>query len=328
VKRRKFITLVVGAAGWPLAARAQQSERIRKVAMLMGYAENEPTWQAALSSFKSDLRRRGWIEGHNVEIIVHWTEANPDRARELAAEVVAKPVDVIFVSPHTAAMEIFQRTHTIPMVVVISGDPVTAGLAASYAHPAGNVTGFTFLEITVSTKYLQLLKDLAPDVRRVLVMQDAGSTWRGDFREIERVARSSAIQAVQSIVHDATDIERAIAVFASEPNGGIILPLDATTNRHGELIASLAERHRLPTVFSAYKSTGANSGLVYYYVDFADIFARSASYIDLILRGSKPADLPIQTPTKYVLAINLKTAMALGLNVPQTLLIAADVLIE
>jgi ABC-type uncharacterized transport system substrate-binding protein len=328
MQRRGFITLIGGAAAWPVAARAQQSERIRKVGVLMGFAENEPTWQAALSSFKSDLRRLGWIEGRNVDIIVHWTEANPDRARTLGAEIVAKAVDVIFVSPHTAALAIFQQTHTIPMVVVISGDPVSAGFVKSYAHPAGNVTGFTFLEVTVSTKYLQLLRDVAPDVKRVLVMQDAGSTWRGDFREIETVARSFAIQAVQSIVHDAKDIERAITEFASEPNGGIILPLDATTNRHGELIASLAERHRLPTVFSAYKSTGANSGLIYYYVDFADIFARSASYIDLILRGSKPADLPIQTPTKYVLAINLKTAKALGVNIPQTLLIAADALIE
>jgi putative ABC transport system substrate-binding protein len=329
MQRRNFVKLLgAAAAAWPTAALTQQPERIRKIDVLLGFAENEPTWQASLSSFKSVLQRLGWIEGRNVDIIVHWTEANPDRARTLAAEIVANPADVIFVSPHSAAIEIFQRTHTIPMVVVISGDPVSAGFVKSYAHPAGNVTGFTFLELTISTKYFQLLKDIAPDVRRVLVMQDAGSTWRGEFREIEAVARSFAVQSVQSIVHDATDIERAITDFASEPNGGIILPLDATTNRHGELIATLAEQHRLPTVFSAHKTTGANTGLIYYYVDFADIFARSASYVDLILRGAKPADLPIQAPTKYVLAINLKTAKAIGLNVPQNLLIAADEVIE
>lgn len=326
MKRRKFLTLVGGVAAWPLAASAEQSERMRQVSVLMGYAESE--LRAALTSFKLALQRLGWIEGRNVKITVHWTEANPDRARALAAAIVAEAADVIFASPHTTAMEIFSRTHTIPMVVVISGDPISAGLAESYAHPAGNVTGFTLFELTISTKYVQLLKDIVPDLSRILVMQDAGSTWRGDFRKIQTVAQSFAVQSVQGIVHDATDIERAIADFANEPNGGIILPLDATTNRYGELIANLAEQHRLPTVFSVHRSTGVNSGLIYYYADFAEVFARSASYVDLILRGSKPADLPIQAPTKYLLTINLKTAKALGLNVPQNLLIAADEVIE
>jgi putative tryptophan/tyrosine transport system substrate-binding protein len=326
--RRQFISALGGAAvAWPLAAHAQQPDRIRRVGLLMGFAETDAMWQSPLSRFRASLQHLGWTDGRNVEIDVRWTGANLDRTRTQAADIVAQAVDVIFACPHTAAVAVFQQTHTIPIVAAISGDPVSAGFVDSYAHPGGNVTGFTLFEVSINTKYLQLLKDIAPHVSGIMVMQAEGSTWRGDFREIEAAAQSFAVQPMQSIVRDATDIESAITAFANEPNGGIILPPDGTTIQHRELIDALAAEHRLPTISSSRKSS-ADSGLIYYSTDYADIFGRSASYVDRILRGAKPADLPVQAPTKYQLTINLKTAKALGLSVPPALLARADEVIE
>jgi putative tryptophan/tyrosine transport system substrate-binding protein len=328
IGRRQFISAVGGATvTWPLMARAQQTERMRRIGVLMGFAETDAIWSAPLAHFRLALQRLGWTEGRNIGIDVRWTGANPDRTRTQAADIVAQPVEVIFVCPHTAAAAVFQQTKTIPIVAAISGDPVSAGFVKSYAKPGGNVTVFTLFEVTINTKYLQLLKDIAPQVNRVMVMQGEGSTWRGDFREIEAGARPLGVQPTQSIVRDAADIERAITLYALEPNGGIILPPDATTIQHHELIEAKAIEHRLPTVFSN-RGTNADNGLIYYSADFADVFARSASYVDRILRGAKPADLPVQAPTKYQLVINLKTAKALGLAVPPSLLTTADEVIE
>jgi putative tryptophan/tyrosine transport system substrate-binding protein len=328
IGRRQVISALGGAAvTWPLTAQAQLTERTRRIGVLMGFAETDAIWSLPLSRFRAALQRLGWTEGRNIGIDVRWTGANPDRAQALAADIIAQPVEVIFVCPHTAAVAVLQQTHTIPIVAVISGDPVSAGFVKSYARPGGNVTAFTLFEVTINAKYLQLLRDIAPHVNRVMVMQGQGSTWRGDFREIEAGARSFGIQPVQSIVRDAADIERAITTYAIDPNGGIILPPDATTSQHHELIEALAVEHRLPTVFSN-RGLNAGNALIYYSADFADIFERSASYVDRILRGAKPADLPVQAPTKYELTINLKTAKVLGLTVPQSMLLGADEVIE
>ncbi len=331
MKRREFLALLGGASAAPIilprSARAQQAERMRRVGVLMGFAESDGVWQARITPFRASLQQLGWTEGRNVRIDVRWTGTNPERTRAQAAEIVAQAVDVIFACPHTAAAAIFQLTRTMPIVVAISGDPVRAGFVKSYARPGGNVTGFTLFEATINTKYLQLLKDIAPHVNRILVMQAEGSTWRGDFREIEAAARSFAVQPVHSIVRDATDIERAISAFAREPNGGMIFPPDATTIEHRELIVRLAAKHRLPAVYSS-RGPVVESGLIYYSTDITDIFRRSASYVDRILRGAKPADLPVQAPSKYELVINLKTAKALGLNVPLHLQQLANEVIE
>jgi putative ABC transport system substrate-binding protein len=329
IRRRQFISALGGAAvAWPAAVRAQQPDRIRRVGVLMGFAETEAMWQTLLSRFRTSLQRLGWTEGSNLVVDVRWTGRNPERTRTQTAEFVARAVDVVFASPHGAAMAVFQQTHTIPIVFAISGDPVSSGLVKSYAQPGGNATGFTFFEVTIVTKYLQLLKDIAPQVNRILVMQSEGSAWRGDFREIEAVAQSFAVQPVQSIVRDATDIERAITAFASEPNGGVIVLPDGTTIQYRELIDKQATEHRLPAVFSTPRESSADNELITYSTDYTDIFERSASYVDRILRGAKPADLPVQAPTKFVLAINLKTAKTLGLNVSPALLARADEVIE
>jgi putative tryptophan/tyrosine transport system substrate-binding protein len=325
MRRRDFITLVGSAAAWPLTARAQLPERVRRVGILWGAAESNP--DGPLAGFRAALQELGWTDGRNVRLDVRWTAADPNLIRTYAAELVGLAPDVILATPHPAIVEVQQQTRTIPIVAMGSGDPVDAGLAQSYARPGGNLTGFMTFEATINAKFLQLLKDIAPRVTRVAVIQTEGSAWRGDIHAIEAVAPSFAVQPSGMIVRDTTDIERTIAAFAREPNGGLIWPPDSVTTNHRELIVALAAKHRLPAVYST-RDFVTSGGLMFYGTDQFDIYRRAAGYVDRILRGEKPGNLPIQAPTKFSLGINLKTAKALGLEVPPPLLIRADEVIE
>jgi putative ABC transport system substrate-binding protein len=332
VKRREVIALLGGAAAAssvsrPLPLSAQTTERVRRVGVLMGFAESDPEWQAYLAAFRAGLQELGWTDGRNVRIDYRWAVGDRDRLRGYPEELIGLAPDVIFASPHFAVRALHQQTRTIPIVAVQSGDLVEAGFAQSHARPGGNVTGFLLFETTISAKFLQLLKEVAPHVARVAVMQSESSAWRGDFRAIEAAARSLAVEPIATIVRDADDIERAIVAFASEPNGGLICPPDAATIRHRDLIVSLAAKHRLPAVYSG-REFVTSGGLMFYGTNFADIFRRAASYVDRILRSAKPADLPVQSPTKFELVVNLKTATALGLTVPTSILLLADKVIE
>jgi putative tryptophan/tyrosine transport system substrate-binding protein len=323
--RRQFITLLGGAAAWPVTARAQQPGVVRRIGFLWGGAESDPDGPVAV--FRAALQELGWTEGRNIRIDVRWTAADSNLIRAYAAELVGLTPDVIFAQPHPAVVELQQHTRTIPIVAMGSGDLVDAGLAQSYSRPSGNLTGFMTFEATINAKFLQLLKDIAPHVSRVAVIQTAGSVWRGDIREIEAVARSFAVHPIGMIVRDTTDIERTIASFASEPNGGLICPPDSVTTSHRDLIVALAAKHRLPAVYSS-RAWITSGGLMFYGVNQFDIYRRAAGYVDRILRGEKPGELPIQAPTKFDLGINLKTARALGLDVSPPLLIRADEVIE
>jgi len=328
MRRREFITLLGGAAAaWPFAARAQQPDRVRRIGVLMGFTENDPEWRANFAAFRAALAELGWMDGRNLRIDVRWTAGDPDRTRAAAAELDGLAPDVILASPHFAAVAMSRQTRTTAIVAVQSGDLVDAGFTQSHARPSGNVTGFSLYEASITAKFLQLLKEIAPQLNRVAVMQSASSAWRGDFRAVESVAPSHAVKATAAIVRDAADIERATAALAGEPNGGLILPPDAMSIRHRQLIISLAAKYRLPAVYSG-REFVTDGGLMFYGTNFTDVFRRAASYIDRILRGAKPLDLPVQAPTKFELVINLKTAKALGLDISPALLIRADEVIE
>ena len=333
MKRREFITLLGGAAAaWPLAARAQQGERMRRIGVLMGFAESDQNWQARLTALRTVLQERGWTDGRNIRFDVRWTPPNPDRLaatpiRAIAADLVAQAPDVLIACPYFAVAALHEQNHSIPVVAIQSGDLVTAGLTQSHARPGGNITGFTSFEPSINTKFLQLLKDISPPMNRVAIIQSQSSAWRGDFATIESVAHSFGVQPRHTVVRDAGDLEDTIATFAREPNGGLILPPDNITVRHRELIIALAARHRIPAIYALREFVNAG-GLMFYGAEFTDLFQRAASYVDRVLRGENPSDLPVQAPTKFELVVNLKTAKTLGLEVPITLLARADEVIE
>ena len=291
----------------------------------MSFAESDPDGQAA--AFREALRSLGWIDGRNVHIDYRWDGVDAARARPPAAELAALAPDVIFVDGAPAVAAMRELARTVPIVFIQSGDPVQAGSVQGFARPGSNFTGFVSFESTINAKYLQLLKDIAPNVTRVAVMQFENSTWRGDFSVIETVAPSLAVTPIATVVHDAGEIERAMAALAREPNGGLILPPDGRTSSNSDLIIALAAKHHLPAVYSS-RSYVAGGGLMSYGADRLDIFRRAASYVDRILKGEKPGDLPVQAPTKFELVINLNTAKALGLNVSIALLTRADEVIE
>jgi putative tryptophan/tyrosine transport system substrate-binding protein len=326
VKRRAFITLLGGIAAWPLVASAQQTERMRRIGVLMDYPERDAQWRAHLATFQAALHDLGWIDGRNAQMTIRWAASDPNPVTP-AADLIAILPDVIFASPHPAVAAVRKQTTTTPIVAVISGDPIRAGFVQSYARPGGNVTAFLFFEAAINTKYLQLLKDIAPNVTRAAVIQSENSAWRGDFAVIETASRSIAVKPVAILVRTAQDVEREMVEFASSPSGGLIFPPDTVTIQHRRLILALAAKHRLPAVYASHEFA-TDGGLMCYTADFADVFRRAASYVDRILRGEKPADLPVQAPTRYELVINLKTAKALGLDVPPTLLVRADEVIE
>jgi putative tryptophan/tyrosine transport system substrate-binding protein len=330
MKRREFITLLSGAAAaWPLTARAQQRERMRRIGALMSQAADDPEVPPRVSAFAQGLQERGWTVGGNVRIDYRWGASDLDRFRKYAAELVALAPDVILATGSSVVGALQQASRTVPIVFVAAIDPVGSGFAASLARPGGNATGFTAYDFSMSGKLLELLKEIAPAVNRVAVIRDpfvpAGS---GGFASIQTVAPSFGIELTPVGVRDADEIERSIAAFASGLNDGLIMVgPPSTVMLHRDLIITLAARHRLPAVYPiSYFATFG--GLISYGPDTVDQYRRAATYVDRILKGEKPADLPVQAPTKYELVINLKAAKALGLEVSPTLLARADEVIE
>ena len=327
MKRREFITLLGGAAAWPLAASAQQLDRVRRIGVLMYAARDDAEGQARLAAFTQALKQLGWSDGRNLRIDTRWATA--DDIRRQAAELAALAPDVLVAGTGTATVApLLQATRTVPIVFVTVIDPVGAGFVASLAQPGGNATGFTIFEYSMSGKWLELLKEIAPRVTRVAVLRDpAVASGIGQFGAVQIVAPSLGVEVSPVDVRDAGEIERAIEAFASGLNGGLIVTASGLTIRHRDLIVTLAARYKLPAVYSSsFFVTGG--GLISYGPDRVDQFRRAAGYVDRILKGEKPADLPVQAPTKYDLVINLKTAKALGLTIPPSVLARADEVIE
>jgi putative ABC transport system substrate-binding protein len=330
MRRREFLGVLGGAAAtWPLAARAQQAERMRHVVMLTGGPRSDDRdAQANIAAFLEGLQRLGWTDGRNVRIDYRWSLGQADTIRKHAAELAALAPDVILSSGTASLAPLLQATPSVPIVFVNVADPVGGGFVDSLARPGGNATGFMQFEYDLSGKWLELLKQIAPNVTRAAVIRDpALPSGIGQFAVIQSVAPSVGVEVRPVSVRDAAEIERAVAAFARSPNSGLIVTSSALTVRHRELIIALAARHKLPAVYYRryFVTTG---GLISYGYDLVDQFRRAAGYVDRILKGEKPGDLPVQAPTKYELAINLKTAKALGLTVPPTLLARADEVIE
>jgi putative ABC transport system substrate-binding protein len=328
MRRREFITLLGGATAWPIAARAQQTERVRRVGMLMSLAADDPESLARLTAFLQRLQELGWTDGRNIRIDYRWAAGDAERSRRYSAELVALAPDVILAAGSVGLEALQQATRTVPIVFVTIADPVGAGFINSLARPGGNATGFSQFEYGVIGKWLELLKEIAPGVTRVAVIRDPTiSAGAGQFGAIQTAAPSFGVEVTPVNMRDAGEIERAIAGFARSPNGGLILTAGPLGTIHRELIVTLAARHKLPAVYyERYFVTGG--GLISYGPHLIDQYERAAGYVDRILKGEKPADLPVQAPTKYELVINLKTAKALGLTVPPTLLATADEVIE
>jgi putative ABC transport system substrate-binding protein len=328
MKRREFITLAGTAAAWPVAARAQQPERMRQIGMLIPQAADDPESHARVAAFAQGLQEAGWIVGRNVQIEYRWGAGDADRVRRNARELVALAPDVILTSGGSTLPPLLDATRTVPIVFVNVADPVGAGVVESVAHPGGNATGFMQFEYDLSAKWLELLKQVAPSVKRVAVLRDpAIVSGVGQFAVIQSVARSAGVEVRAVNVRDAGEIERPIAAFARGANGGLVVTASALAVVHRKLVVALAAQHKLPAVYYR-RLFATDGGLISYGPDLADQFRRGAGYVDRILRGEKPADLPVQAPTKYELVINVKTAKALGIEVPPTLLARADEVIE
>ena len=326
LKRREFITLLGGAAAaWPLAARAQQPERMRRV---MITAEDDTESKARIGAFRQGLKELGWSDGRNVRIDIRWGAADAERMRKHSAELVALAPDVILAAGGTPTVSALQQmTRTVPIVFVGVADPVGGGFVASLASPGGNTTGFTVYEYAISGKWLELLKEVAPHIQRAILRDSATIAGGGQFGAIQSVAPSLGVEVSPVNVHDVDEIERAVTAFARFPNSGIIVTGSPLTTFHRDLIVTLAARQRLPAVYP-YRFFVTGGGLISYGPDPTDQYWRAAGYADRVLKGEKPADLPVQAPVKYELAINLRTARALGIEVPLPLLACADEVIE
>ena len=327
LKRREVITLLGGAAAWPIAARAQQ-QPMRRIAMLMPLVADDPESQARMAAFLQELQRLGWTVGRNMRIDIRWAGANEAAIRKHAAELAALAPDVIVGNGSAAIGPLLQATRTVPIVFVTVPDPVGAGFVDSLARPGGNATGFINFEYGIGVKWLELLKEIAPGTTRVAVLRDSTlAVGAGQFGAIQAVAPSLGIELRPIDVRDAGEIERALTAFARTPNGGLILTGSALAIAHSNQIISLAARHKLPAIYFIRRFV-SSGGLMCYGPDIVEQHRQAAGYVDRILKGEKPADLPVQAPTKYELVINLKTAKALGLDVPPTLLARADEVIE
>jgi putative tryptophan/tyrosine transport system substrate-binding protein len=325
MRRREFITLF---AAWPLAARAQQADRVRRVGVLMNLTADDPEASTRVTALAQGLQQLGWTDGRNVRIDYRWGAADADRSRKYAAELVTLAPDVILASGTPAVAALQQATRTVPIVFVNAVDPVGAGLVDSLAQPGGNATGFILFEYGISAKWLELLREIAPQLKRAAVLRDANiASGIGQLAVIQAAAPSFGVEVRPVGVRDAEEIERAVTAFARSPNGGLIVAASTLAGVHRKLIIALAARHRLPAVYSL-RYYATDGGLISYGPNTIDPFRRAAGYVDRILKGEKPADLPVQAPTKYELVINLKTAKALGLNVPDSLLARADEVIE
>jgi putative tryptophan/tyrosine transport system substrate-binding protein len=329
MRRRGFITLLGGAAAaWPLAVRAQQPERMRRIGILLATTADDVEFQAWVGAFLQALALLGWTIGRNVRIETRWATANAGEIRRHASELAALAPDVILAHGASTVGPLLQATRTVPIVFPVVSDPVAAGYVDSMARPGGNATGFTSFDYGVSAKWLELLKQTAPDVTRAAVLRDATQgSGTSQFAVIQAAAPSLRVEVNPVNMRDAGEIERAITAFARSPGGGLIVTAGPAATRHRDLIVKLAARHRLPSIYYE-RFFVAGGGLISYGPDFGDQYRRAAGYVDRILKGEKPADLPVQAPTKYELVINLKTAKALGIEVPPTLLARADEVIE
>jgi putative ABC transport system substrate-binding protein len=329
IGRRKFLATLGGAAAtWPLVARAQQPERMRRIGVLMNLGSDDAEGQARNAAFLQGLQELGWTVGRNVRIEYRWGAGDAELFRRYASELVALAPDVILAGGGAVVPSLLQATRTVPIVFTGTPDPVGAGFVESLARPGGNATGFTIYEYGISGKWLELLKEIAPHVTRAAVIRDpAIAAGLGQWGAIQSVAPALGVELRPLGVRDAGEIERAITAFAHSPNGGLIVTGSALAIVHRELITTLAARYRLPAVYTLPLMANAG-GLISYGPDSIDPYRRAAGYVDRILKGEKPADLPVQAPTRYELVINLKTAKALGLTVPATLLARADEVIE
>jgi putative tryptophan/tyrosine transport system substrate-binding protein len=328
MRRREFIALLGGvAATWPLRAHGQQREKMSSIGVLMNLAADDVEGQARLAAFLQGLQEVGRAVGRNVRIDLRWGAGDADRFRKQAAELVALAPDVVLASSLPVVEPLLQATRTVPVVFVQVVDPVGAGVVASLARPGGNATGFTIFEFSIAGKWVELLKEIAPSVTRAAVLRDASISAIGQFGAIQSVAPSLGIELTPVGLSDAGEIERAIAAFARSPNGGLVVTPVTSSIVHRDLIIKLAARHRLPAVYGQ-RSFVNDGGLICYGPDSLDPFRRAAGYVDRILKGEKPADMPVQAPTKYELVINLKTAKALGLDLPSSVLTRADEVIE
>ena len=328
MRRREFITLLGGAAAaWPLAARAQQSERMRRIGVLMHTAADEPESQARLTAFMQGLQELGWAVGRNMRIDYRWSVGDSARLYKDAAELVALAPEVILGGVGATAAALQQASRTVPIVMAQGIDPVGNGYVESLARPEGNITGFIQFEYGLAGKWVELLKEVAPGITRVAVLREPGAAAIGQWAMIQAVAQSFGAELKRIDLRDASEIERAITAFARSPNGGLIVAVSAASLTHRDLIIRLAAQHRLPAVY-AYRIFVTSGGLITYGPDIASLYRRAAGYVDRILKGEKAADLPVQAPTKYELVVNLKTAKALGLDIPATVLARADEVIE
>ena len=329
MKRRDFIKLLGGAAAWPLAARAQQPDRVRRIGVLMAFAESDREAQSWVAAFREELSKLGWTGGRNIEIDTRWATADVESMQRFAKELVALQSDLILTSSTPATAAMLQQTRAIPIIFVWVADPVGSGFVASLPRPGGNVTGFTPIEGSLGGKWVELLKEIAPRVARViLVFNPAMATFVESYLNPFRAAAASlGVDAILAPVHDMSELESVIAAQARESNGGLVVIPDAFTQRHLVEISALAASYRVPSIYWS-RSFTEIGGLISYGPYLVDEFRRAASYVDRILKGEKPSDLPVQAPVKFELVINLKTAKALGLDVPPTLLGRADEVIE
>jgi ABC-type uncharacterized transport system substrate-binding protein len=327
LRRRDFVTLIIGTVAWPVAANGQRVDRMRRVGVLMSVAADGPDGQPRLAAFLKGLQESGWTD-HNVRIDVRWGAGEAERTRKYVAELIALHPDVILASGDHPVVALQQATSTVPIIFAMVADPVGAGFVESLAHPGRNTTGFTLYEYSTTAKWLELLKEIAPGVKRVAVIREAGTAaGTGQFTGVQAGVPGLGLELSPIGVRDLGEMEREVAAFSRSPNGGMIVTGSAQAAVHRDLIVTLAARHKLPAVYVARFFVTAG-GLISYGPDFLDEHRRAAGYVDRILKGEKAADLPVQAPTKYELVINLKTAKALGLTVPDSLLARADEVIE
>ena len=329
MQRREFITLIGSVAvTWPLAALAQQGEQMRRIGVLMNRSESDPEGQARIAAFRQAFEQLGWKEGGNIRIDIRWGEDKMDLERKYAAELVALAPEVVLASGTMGVTAMQALSHTLPIVFAAVADPVGAGFVESMVRPGGNATGFMIYEYSLGGKFLQLLREIAPNLTRVAVLRDPNNpALLATFGAVRGAAQLLGVEVTVVDTRDAGEIERGVAAFARSANGGLIVMPGARASVYGDLIIALAARYKLPAIYP-FRSHATGGGLSYYGADYVEQFRPAAGYVDRILKGEKPADLPVQAPTKYELVINLKTAKALGLNVPNTLIGRADEVIE